>query len=66
MDDERYHLTLYTGARPVMQGWWGSWDTADGMFTLWIGKHGNVEAARIVLVDEKERRVLGSWPDTDE
>jgi hypothetical protein len=49
-----------------MQGWWGSWDTADGMFTLWIGKHGNVEAARIVLVDEKERRVLGSWPDTDE
>ncbi|MFF1604215.1 hypothetical protein ACFVYV_43520 [Streptomyces mirabilis] len=66
MDDERYHLTLYTGARPVMQGWWGSRDTADDMFKLWIGKHGNVNAARIVLVDEEEQRVLASWPDTEE
>ncbi|QDO02200.1 hypothetical protein FNV65_43825 [Streptomyces sp. S1A1-8] len=66
MDDQRYHLTLFTGARPVMHGWWAKWDTAEDMFTLWIGKHGNVDAARIVLVDEEEPRVLASWPDTEE
>ncbi|MCX5182605.1 hypothetical protein [Streptomyces sp. NBC_00268] len=66
MDDQRYHLTLFTGAWPVMHGWWAKRDTADDMFTLWIGKHGNVDAARIVLVDEEEQRVLASWPDTEE
>jgi hypothetical protein len=57
MDDQRYHLTLSTGARPVMHGWWGDRATAERKFTRWIG------GARITLVDEQEQRVLASWPD---
>lgn len=63
MDDQRYHLTLYTGDRPVMHGWWGKRATAERKFTRWIGEHGSVTGARIVLVDERKRRVLKSWPD---
>lgn len=65
-DPQRYHLTLYTGARPVMHGWWGDLPTAEDKFRRWIGEHGSVDGARIVLVDEREQRVLASWPDTDE
>jgi hypothetical protein len=63
MDDQRYHLTLSTGGRPVMHGWWGKRATAERKFSSWIGEHGSVSGARVVLVDEQEQRVLTSWPD---
>lgn len=63
MDDQRYHLTLYTGVRPVMQGWWAERATAEDKFRRWIGERGSVEGAHIVLVDELEQLVLVSWPD---
>lgn len=62
MDDQRYHLTLFTGGRPVMHGWWGDLPTAERKYTRWIGEHGGVDGARITLVDEEEARVLKSWP----
>lgn len=64
MDDQRFHLTLSSGARPVMHGYWSSQSTADRKFTRWIGEHGGVAGARVVLVDEVEQRVLASWPDS--
>lgn len=63
MDDQRYHLTLSTGAEPVMHGWWSNRATADRKFLSWIGEHGSVDGARVVLVDEREQLVLASWPD---
>jgi hypothetical protein len=63
MDDQRYHLTLSTGGRPVMHGWWGKRATAERKFSSWIGEHGTVDGARITLVDEQEQLVLTSWPD---
>jgi hypothetical protein len=63
VDDQRYHLTLHTGARPVMHGWWADLATADRKYRSWIGEHGSVDGARIVLVDEQEARVLKAWPD---
>ncbi|UPZ27591.1 hypothetical protein MUK60_07065 [Streptomyces sp. LRE541] len=60
---DRYHLTLYTGEEPVMHGWWGDRATADRKFTRWIGEHGNVTGARIVLVDEEVGKVIHRWPD---
>jgi hypothetical protein len=62
MSDERYHLTLTTGSRPVMHGWWGDLATAERKYTEWIGEHGSVDGARITLVDEQEQRVLAGWP----
>lgn len=63
MDDQRFHLTLYTGDRPVMHGRWGHLPTAEAKFTRWIGEHGNVDGARVTLVDEAEGEVLAFWPD---
>lgn len=63
MDDQRFHLTLLAGDEPVMHGWWGERATADRKFTRWIGEHGSVDGARVVLVDEAEQLVLASWPD---
>ncbi|MEU8902218.1 hypothetical protein [Streptomyces mirabilis] len=63
MDDQRYHLTLTSAARPVMHGYWGDRATADDKFRRWIGEHGTVDGARISLVDEQEQQVLASWPD---
>jgi hypothetical protein len=63
VDDQRYHLLLSTGGRPVMHGWWGDRATADDKFRRWIGEHGSLFGARVVLVDKQEQRVLASWPD---
>ncbi|GHD70062.1 hypothetical protein GCM10010317_076540 [Streptomyces mirabilis] len=63
MDDQRYHLTLYAGARPVMHGWWGKRATADRKHAAWKREHGSVDGARIVLVDEETGSVLTIWPD---
>lgn len=62
-DPDRYHLTLFAGVRPVMHGYWSARETADRKFRSWIGEHGSVASARVVLVDEVEHRVLASWPD---
>ncbi|MEV0556175.1 hypothetical protein AB0I27_22335 [Streptomyces sp. NPDC050597] len=62
MDDQRYHLTLHSGARPVMHGWWASRATAEAKFSSWKGEHGGVTGARLLLVDEAEREVLAVWP----
>lgn len=62
-DLERYHLTLTLDGRQAMNGWWGSEATARRQFTRWIGEHGSVDGARVVLVDELEQLVLASWPD---
>jgi hypothetical protein len=63
VDDQRFHLTLFSGGRPVAHGWWAGRATADRKFTTWVGEFGAVEAPRVVLVDEDEQRVLASWPD---
>ncbi len=56
MDDQRFHLTLSTGARLVMRGWWGKRATADRKFSSWKDEHGTVAGARVVLVDEGPAR----------
>ncbi|MGP4052220.1 hypothetical protein [Streptomyces sp. 2A115] len=63
MADQRCHLTLYSGTRPVAHGWWAAKATAERKFRTWIGEHGNVDGARVVLTDEVEGEVLAIWPD---
>jgi hypothetical protein len=63
VNDQRYHLTLYTSDEVVMQGWWAERATAERKHAAWKREHGSVEGARVVLVDEEEQRVLASWPD---
>jgi len=63
VNDQRYHLTLYTGDEPVMQGWWAERATAERKFTRWIGEHGTASGARVTLVDEEEQLALASWPE---
>lgn len=58
VDDQRFHLTLHAGGRPAMRGWWASRATADRKFTRWIGEHGNVDGARVTLVDEETGETL--------
>ena len=61
--DQRYHLTLTSAGRPVMQGWWADRATADDKFRRWIGEHGSVDGARVTLVDEETGVVLTTWPE---
>lgn len=60
---DRFHLTLSSGGRPVAHGWWSDRATADRKFVAWIGESGDVDQARIVLVDEETGTVLTTWPD---
>jgi len=64
-DPERYHLTLSAAGRPVMHGWWPLEATARGKFRDWIGEHGSLPDARVVLVDEETGETLAEWPDED-
>ncbi|WP_060905263.1 hypothetical protein [Streptomyces scabiei] len=59
---ERYHLTLTSSGRRVLQGWWGSEATARRKFTSWIGEHGAMPGARVTLVDEGTGAMLTTWP----
>lgn len=59
----RYHLTLAAAGRPMMQGWWGSEAVARRKFSSWVGERGDLDGARITLVDEVEQRQLAVWPD---
>lgn len=63
MNPERFHLTLFSGDRPVMHGWWASEATARGKVRDRIGEHGGVPGARVTLVDEETGVTLTSWPD---
>lgn len=65
MNPDRYHLTLTTDGRPVMQGWWSVRATADRKFREWIGEQGSKPGARVVLVDDAAGDVLAEWPDED-
>lgn len=60
---ERYHLTLTSRGRRVMQGWWADRDVAEGKLTRWIGEHGSLPDPRVTLVDTVAGAVLTTWPD---
>ena len=62
MTPDRYHLTLTSGDRPVMHGWWAHLATAERKYLGWIGEHGSVESARVTLIDTADGRVIRSWP----
>ncbi|MEV1079899.1 hypothetical protein AB0I98_16880 [Streptomyces sp. NPDC050211] len=62
-EPERYHLTLNSANRPVQHGWWGSDVTARAKFTVWVGEHGSMPGARLILVDEVEGRTLAVGPE---
>ncbi|MGD1219407.1 hypothetical protein AB9Q10_13350 [Streptomyces krungchingensis] len=64
-EQQRYHLTLSAGDKPVMYGWWPDLATAERKFTSWIGEHGSVDGARIVLTELGESghtQMLKQWP----
>ncbi|MDF6042106.1 hypothetical protein LRD69_07990 [Streptomyces sp. JH14] len=64
MDNQRYHLTLTIGGRPIMHGWWPELKFAERKFAAWVGERGSVEGTRITLTDEADGgRVLKFWPD---
>lgn len=44
VDDERFHLILTAGGRPVMRGWWGKQPTAEQQYRSWIGSWGSTTA----------------------
>lgn len=62
MNPSRYHLTLTTAGRRVMQGWWGVEATARDQLPVWVGSWGELPAARIILVDEVTGELLTEWP----
>lgn len=63
VNDQRYHLTLTSDGRRVMQGWWADRGVAEGKAVRWIGEHGELPDPRITLVDTVEGAMLTSWPD---
>ncbi|MGC5005206.1 hypothetical protein [Streptomyces sp. DT203] len=66
MDNQRFHLTLSTGGKPVMRGWWPDLATAERKYLRWISERGGRDGAQITLTDEADGgRVLKSWPDED-
>lgn len=62
MNDQRYHLTLSSGGRPVAHGWWASEAVARAQFATWIGSWGELPEARVTLVDEEAGETLTTWP----
>ncbi|WP_328626892.1 hypothetical protein OHA88_23085 [Streptomyces sp. NBC_00353] len=66
MDNQRFHLTLSTGGKPVMRGWWPDLATAERKYLRWISERGGRDGAQITRTDEADGgRVLKSWPDED-
>ncbi|WP_346138963.1 hypothetical protein [Streptomyces coeruleofuscus] len=65
MDDERFHLVLTAGGRPVMRGWRGKQPTAEHQYLSCIGSWGSIDDARVVLTERTDdgERVLASWPE---
>jgi hypothetical protein len=60
---ERFHLTLTSADRPVLNGWWADESTARRKHRDWIGEHGSMPGARVTLADEEDVGVLTTWPD---
>jgi hypothetical protein len=46
-----------------MHGWWDDLPTAEDKFRRWIGEHGSVTGARVVLVDKETGERLTTWPE---
>jgi hypothetical protein len=65
VDDERFHLILSAGGRPVMHGWWGKQSTSEQEYLSWIGSWGRIDGARIVLAERAVdgEQVIASWPE---
>lgn len=63
MNPERFHLTLSSAGRTVMQGWWPLESTALRQLPVWVGSWGGLPDARITLVDEETGEVLTEWPE---
>ncbi len=63
MQPDRFHLALTVDGQQVMNGWWGSEETARRKFTRWIGEHSTMPGARVTLTDEETGAVLTTWPD---
>ena len=59
----RFHLTLFSGGRPMQHGWWESEATARSKFRDWIGSR--MPNSRVTLAEEVGgvERLLDSWPD---
>jgi hypothetical protein len=64
VNDQRYHLTLSSAGRAMMQGWWENEEIARGMLPAWVGNWGELPDARVTLVDEESGETLTSWPQT--
>lgn len=62
MNDQRYHLTLSSGGRPVAHGWWGSEVIARRKLAAWVGAWGDLPDARLTLDDEETGATLTTWP----
>lgn len=60
---DRYHLTLTSAGRPVMQGWWPRESTARDQLPVWRRSWGGLPDARIILVDEETGALLTTWPE---
>ncbi|SFF66549.1 hypothetical protein [Streptomyces mirabilis] len=59
----RYRVTLWTGDRPILEGWWDELATAEDKTTRWIRVYESREAARVTLGDEAAGTRLTSWPE---
>jgi hypothetical protein len=63
MDDpERYRLTLTLDGRRVLDGWWGSEETARRKFRSTVGDYGR-DGAEVALVDTESGETIASWPE---
>lgn len=58
---QRFHLTVTSAGRLVVQGWWGSEATARRTYLSWVGEYGSMPDARITLIDERRGRTLLMW-----
>lgn len=63
MVDQCFHLTVTADVGDVIHGWWAVRAVADLKFRSWIGEHGSIPGARVVLVDEATGTVLADWPE---
>ncbi|MBK3630318.1 hypothetical protein JHN59_37095 [Streptomyces sp. MBT49] len=58
----RFKVTLLAGGRPVMEGWWEEYATADRKCREWVRAHGGSAGAQVVLTDEETGDELTRWP----
>ncbi|MFE9454184.1 hypothetical protein [Streptomyces sp. NPDC006739] len=47
----------------MVQGWWGSEETARRQFSTWINEQRTLPGARITLTDEETDQTLMTWPE---